>query len=352
MKRDVPKKQSKHIYTRRDFIMPARLLMLTILFIVSANGIFAQATILQRKTAFPDLESEKEDEFLVHPFNFEIFENEYYVVDAVENCIKVFSADGRFLRKIGTRGQGPGELLDPFYLAISPEKRTIYVSDGGNRRISYFDLTGNYRGSFRVLANIYNMIYFDSTLIVTAVNFEQKTTLAAYDNNHRIHKLFGEMTLSHVNSLPEINQRSFYSNVFLLPVHHKLYIFYQYLAKMHIFNQQLDLLATKTLQHGPMIEAAKTNIKNSIKEARRLNIRYLFYGAAFSNSSFYLYLRLEGKVLQFNLEGAVTAEIPLQSTTGIIDDNPTFLRHVRGNEFLFSDLKNAQVAIYERVPAE
>jgi len=65
-----------------------------------------------------------------------------YVLDYMESHVKVFDKSGRYLRTIGRKGQGPGELdstqaLDLFYPSDS-----LFVLEGA--RISIFDSMGKF----------------------------------------------------------------------------------------------------------------------------------------------------------------------------------------------------------------
>lgn len=70
-----------------------------------------------------------------------------YVVDAVDCAVKVFSRDGRFLRAVGRKGDGPGELSMPSGVAV--EDGGIAVADKLNFRIQRFDAEGAYLGGFK-----------------------------------------------------------------------------------------------------------------------------------------------------------------------------------------------------------
>jgi hypothetical protein len=69
-------------------------------------------------------------------------DGDIYALDLRDCCIKVFDRTGKFLRKIGRRGQGPGELGGPFSMTLLPAENEIFVHDVGGRRVSVFRLDG------------------------------------------------------------------------------------------------------------------------------------------------------------------------------------------------------------------
>lgn len=88
-----------------------------------------------------------------------------FVLDFKEANIKVFSAGGNYLRTIGKKGEGPGELSMPFTFSITPHNE-LMIHDGRNRRLSFFSLEGD----------------FIKNLSVAKVNL----SLCFLDNNHNI----------------------------------------------------------------------------------------------------------------------------------------------------------------------
>ncbi len=70
-----------------------------------------------------------------------------YVLDKRRARILVFSrTTGLLVRTIGSQGSGPGKLLDPSALAITPGG-TISVADTGNERVARFTIAGEYLGA-------------------------------------------------------------------------------------------------------------------------------------------------------------------------------------------------------------
>jgi DNA-binding beta-propeller fold protein YncE len=73
------------------------------------------------------------------PIGIAVTDNEIFVLDKAVPEIKVFTKDGKFLRRFITRGDQEGDLYDPTSLAIRNEIEMI-VTDTGNKRIETFGL--------------------------------------------------------------------------------------------------------------------------------------------------------------------------------------------------------------------
>ncbi|MFN2317998.1 MAG: 6-bladed beta-propeller [Gemmatimonadales bacterium] len=66
-----------------------------------------------------------------------------WVFESVEQQFKVFDADGRFIRTVGRRGGGPGEMQRATGIVQMPDGRLLVVDMAG-ARISVFDTAGSY----------------------------------------------------------------------------------------------------------------------------------------------------------------------------------------------------------------
>ena len=82
--------------------------------IILMTSVFLNAILIGQEKSlrlvrcFPDLKSEQEGHFLAHPYDLFFDGSEFYITDAVDCCVKVFSKSGEFVRQIGRRGMGPG----------------------------------------------------------------------------------------------------------------------------------------------------------------------------------------------------------------------------------------------------
>ena len=66
-----------------------------------------------------------------------------YALDQKESHMKVFDKEGRYLRTIGQRGQGPGELGSAYFFSLTAQRHLI-VEDVSGRRMVFFTLEGEF----------------------------------------------------------------------------------------------------------------------------------------------------------------------------------------------------------------
>ncbi len=89
-----------------------------------------------------------EEYMLNRPFDVKVADDgTIFVFDWGDVCIKVYDKDGKYLRTVGQRGQGPGDFGSLIYMVLSSDGK-IFVMDSRLRRISEFNMTGEYLRGF------------------------------------------------------------------------------------------------------------------------------------------------------------------------------------------------------------
>ena len=66
-----------------------------------------------------------------------------YILDRKEKKVKVFDSAGKFVRKFGKQGQGPGEMNMPIAVQITPNNELV-VEDVVNRKLMFFSSEGEF----------------------------------------------------------------------------------------------------------------------------------------------------------------------------------------------------------------
>lgn len=90
---------------------------------------------------------EVDDYTFVFPFDLKSSSNELFVVDNGASQVFVFDINSlEYIRTIGSKGSGPGELMGPQSIGIYGQDSLI-VLDAGNFRLQYFNRSGEFKRS-------------------------------------------------------------------------------------------------------------------------------------------------------------------------------------------------------------
>ena len=84
-------------------------------------------------------------ERLNHPLSCVCYEEKFIVTDKVNNCVKVFDERGQFLYRFGEKGNGDGQLNEPYGLCVD-KHNNVFLREKGNNRIQQFTLEGTFAG--------------------------------------------------------------------------------------------------------------------------------------------------------------------------------------------------------------
>jgi len=77
-------------------------------------------------------------------------ENNIYVSDHHNHCVKVFDKEGRFLFKFGSKGRGDGQMSFPEGIAFLDWAGGLLIADEGNNRIDFYTADGKFRNHILV----------------------------------------------------------------------------------------------------------------------------------------------------------------------------------------------------------
>ncbi|MCU0289278.1 MAG: NHL repeat-containing protein [Acidobacteria bacterium] len=97
-----------------------------------------------------DEDTEDENQLFRCPGDIKIdAQGRIYILDSGNHRVQVFDQNGKFLRSIGKRGQGPADMLAPSSISFT-SNNNIVISDTFNYRLQVFNPEGKYIQSFRM----------------------------------------------------------------------------------------------------------------------------------------------------------------------------------------------------------
>ena len=81
-----------------------------------------------------------------------VFDEHIFILDSrIAKSLFVFNREGRFVRKIGAIGGGPGEFTGIADFTINPDNKTVYTLDDNRQHINIYDIsTGRYLRSINL----------------------------------------------------------------------------------------------------------------------------------------------------------------------------------------------------------
>ncbi|MCJ7581185.1 MAG: 6-bladed beta-propeller [Candidatus Aminicenantes bacterium] len=110
----------------------------------------ASAIELKIIHSFPNDEDENDEQYLWQPHSFvQDSKGNYYITDTKANAVVIFDSSGKYLRRFGKLGQGPGDLSMPMMIQIFENLLVVY--EAANRRLQYFDFQEISQKTFRLI---------------------------------------------------------------------------------------------------------------------------------------------------------------------------------------------------------
>jgi len=309
--------------------------------------IFAQETELVLKKALPDHESDIENDYLVHPYDLKIFDGFFIVNDAEDCCLKIFSETGEFIRKIGKRGQGPGEINTAFRITIDQENGIIYCNDIGNGRITSFYFDGKYKSMIRTLLPPFNIEYFDGSLHTSAYNRANKSLFAMYNSEGVLIKTYGDIF---DNNIPDTRfTPDLYQSVNFDKDSDYLYVLYDYIPYIDIYSRKGELIRRIFIEIKEIKDLYHKNIKGVKQDLvnRLLKVFPWNSGGCVNNKLYYYLSKVHSNViLVLDANGEFLKKVPFQDK-----EDRSMYRFITllNGKYIFVDIGSAQVKIYEEV---
>jgi len=112
-------------------------------------------------------------------------------------AVQLFDKQGKFLKQIGGKGQGPGEFQMPWF--ITECQNQIIVGEHGANRFNIFNINGEFRRAFRLdhWIIVDGLCTADSLIVindVTGARYKKENNIYLYNLRGKMIKKFGELS--------------------------------------------------------------------------------------------------------------------------------------------------------------
>ncbi|WP_147677878.1 6-bladed beta-propeller [Algibacter pacificus] len=113
----------------------------------------------------------KVDEIKIHHDNI-------YILDKnISKSVFVFDIEGKFIRKIGQKGKGPGEYIRPDGFEIDKKNKELLIPNTAIRKILRYDFEGNFLGDIDIKVAFLDFKILDNGNFVLLAGDEANTHL-------------------------------------------------------------------------------------------------------------------------------------------------------------------------------
>ena len=226
------------------------------------------------------IELELTDESLINPDYLQrIIISEDHIIVLSSSKILVFNKDGKFLRSIGSRGQGPGEYTSISNFALDEKNRRLFIATSMPYRIICYNLDGKFLNSseiYRQFSSIVDIHYLNNELLFIAsqdaLENEIENRKANSATKHSLYRLKDDFQM--LDSCVILKQylettyrvyipNIYYSRDFIFKGNSSLYLYYceNYLPQF----PPMEIVLRDTLYHfedNQRIPDLKLNFKN------------------------------------------------------------------------------------------
>jgi len=269
---------------------------------LESNPISVTSKKLLFKFSYPADPSEENEIYIVQGSNLcADIKKDIYVSDSRDHAILKFDIKGNFIKRLGRKGQGPGELINPLDIFCN-EGLYIFVLDDGNRRINKYDTEGKIQSSFKYFKS-YNSFGIRKSDKIYASYFSinpEDPLIDVLDLKGNVIKSFGKRI--------KFNKFNKAKNEVLLSLNDNgdIYVVWKNLDHVRKYSKEGELLIDLNINYKPINEIAKKNLNMEKNKQGNLEMYNLIMGMRTKKNGFYLfrsYPRIE--ILEFNDNGEI-----------------------------------------------
>ena len=225
-----------------------------------------------------------------------------YVADSSQGVIFKFNQKGEFLKKIGSKGNGPGDLLEPQYLKVDNNGNLI-IFEKGNGRYQILDSKGAYINSFKASNLFTSREFYKENIFVLSAEIDKKLIeildlegkfIDSFGAQLRFEKANDRMVKSTNKKLISINQKG------------EIFVTWQFFPLVRKYSANRKLLNEFELDYPRFVDRGQRNYENVKNPKRRpLFAQIIQASRAKENGLYILSQSSRIEILEISEEGKI-----------------------------------------------
>lgn len=256
---------------------------------LNADKLPDNAIELELEYAFPNSDQEKNGQYIAQAFDIDIndLNGNIYIADSKGCKIIEIDNNGKYIREMSKKGQGPGEMQYPSEI-FSDKKGQIYLYDGKNSRITIFDKDIEYINSFKIFkpyssyhVNTKGLIYLNYTGRIK----ENNDLIEIINNRGELISSFGSKILYGANNSLHMRE----SNQAIIAIDEKddVYLLWRNINIFRKYTSLGELIYEGKINSKKHDELSNKNIETLKNNKEDLRLLYVNQDFCYDNGKFY-----------------------------------------------------------------
>ncbi len=277
------------------------------------------------------LDDSKDEALYKYLSDIASYKNFLFLVDNNGHSVKVFDFKGKFIRSIGRRGKGPGDLYWPFGIATFEDKIYIRSQNG----LDIFDLKGKFKDRIKNFAGSSPLKIIKDGFYVSASGrgYERKPTIALkLDKEGKVVKVIRSQKLS--APIYRMSSRVFIDQI----SKHKFVFVMQDWNKIFFYNEKDNVLEEKEIPYkfGTELDQMRLDEGFDPKSMIHHYNNYISGAKVYDNKIFILLnIRSRVEMLTLNFKGEIIDHYYNDKELAMIDTDDFIIRKEKGVTTLY-----------------
>ena len=310
-----------------------------VIFIALLSCYYTNNKTISLNMTIPKVNSKIIDDFLIQPSFTVVYNKCYYILDTESYKIKIFDLDGKYLRSIGAKGSGPGEILKCYSFNVNKNNGDIYMVDDKNGRITIFSSSGKYKSYIGINNPTSSCLIIDNKVYALQGDGQYGFRVNIYKDGRIIDEI-KNTDLHDKKHIKLLSRSMFYFNMHYY--NGNIYVISCYTPFVYEINCNNKNIKRISLKNSLFADMYNQNLLFKT-ENNTIQIKAIYNGSVISEQGILVFQNSKKTISIFDINGNLkeTINVNMQKDVNYL------LQGVNDNKFIFRNFIEGIVEIYK-----